>query len=641
MADNKKAPKMVGGINNFPNNIIPQELKNLKLFVGYDAQKRPINPATGRFANSTDSATCGTFEEAEASLQQYKNIVGLGIVLGETEQGTICGLDIDNCFDEEGNIAPVAQDIIDALNTYTEFSPSKKGIHCLFYAEKKGSSCKVSNVDGCKCIEMYDTGRYFTLTGDVLNNKSIENRQMECDCVYDMFFEPFAGTKPKEFNLPTNCQTDEKLLKSGLKRDAVLKSYWDGDRPFEDESSNDMGFMSKLMFWCNNNVDLAISSFVSSPYASQKDDKHIKKMYRADYLPRIANKCLTQQITKSNDYVQQQEKIGNANPLLLLKGISAVNEAKNYEYVVPGLLAKNFVSVLYGEPGCGKTWTLIDLGLNLSNGLAVFNDIEVQASKVLLFEGDAPDSLLKERINRFDIEQNDKYFKYVNRFDADRNGIDITLTTKDGRNNFEAIVADFMPALVIVDTLISFIDDEKDAKEMKEIVDFLRRIAEEYNCHILICHHSRKREAGEKKKKLDQADVIGSSVIIRLASVIIGMDNHEENSQKKILNLKKSWFRPFDALLFEVQDTSEGKIEIIYEPYIEAKTKNEEAVSVISNYIKTTTNGEFTRKKLVDTFNNIPETTIKKALKIMEDQGYITSEGHTINRVFKVNTPQF
>lgn len=358
-----------------------------------------------------------------------------------------------------------------------------------------------------------------------------------------------------------------------------------------------------------------------------------EKLGMDDYINSFGKTSFTELINAAKEIDNVKEKT-----LCLLKGISLVNEAKNYEWVATELFAKGYVSVLFGEPGCGKTWTLIDLGLKLSNGLDVLNSIGVQQSKVLLFEGDAPDSLLKTRINRFNIKQNDEYFKYVNNLEADSQGIDITLTTNEGRNNIEFIVAKFMPALVIIDTLISFINDEKDPKEMKEVVAFLRRIAKEYNCHILICHHSRKRETGEKKKKLDQSDVIGSSVISRLASVIIGVDTYEQNPTQKVLSLKKSWFRPFEALLFEIKDTLEGKIEINYESYTETKSKVEEAVAVISDYIKTSTNGEFTRKEVVGVFKNIPETTIKNALKTMEEQGYIISEGQTKNRVFKVNT---
>ena len=140
--------------------------------MGYDAKKRPINAKTGNFANTTDASTWSTIDIANESILKYENVVGIGIVLGEIDETyTLCGLDIDDCMDENGNIAEEAQEIIDLLDTYTEKSPSGKGIHCLFYATKKGLKCKNNKLSWCKCIEIYDGDRYFTLTGKELNSE--------------------------------------------------------------------------------------------------------------------------------------------------------------------------------------------------------------------------------------------------------------------------------------------------------------------------------------------------------------------------------------------------------------------------------------------------------------------------------------
>ena len=121
---------------------------------------------------------------------------------------------------------------------------------------------------------------------------------------------------------------------------------------------------------------------------------------------------------------------------------------------------------------------------------------------------------------------NDDYFKYVSRFEADENDVNLNLFTDEGRENFKSFIINFMPDLIVIDTLISFIDDEKDAEQIKKVIDSLKSIAVKYNCHVTIVHHSRKRERGEMRNKLDQSDVIGSSVITRLASIVIGVDKY-------------------------------------------------------------------------------------------------------------------
>ena len=38
------------------------------------------------------------------------------------------------------------------------------------------------------------------------------------------------------------------------------------------------------MYWFKNDIETAISVFKDSPFAKSKDDRHIKKMNRKDYL---------------------------------------------------------------------------------------------------------------------------------------------------------------------------------------------------------------------------------------------------------------------------------------------------------------------------------------------------------------------
>ena len=275
--------------NKIPTLIIPQNLRNACRFVGYDKNKRPINPITGANASVTDKNTWSDFVTAVSSMAKYSHIIGIGIVLGAFEGKTLCGLDIDNCVDADGKISKEAQEIIDALKTHTELSPSRLGVHCLFFAEKMGNKCKNSTLEWCKCLELYDKDRYFTLTGNRLNNKDIKHRQKECDIIYQKYFEATAEKKVSLKIIPSKL--DDARLKLGLEKDRKLRAYYYGQRFFSDESSNDNGFMSKLMFWTNNNTSLAIEAFLSSPYALAKDDLHKRKLLRKDYLQRTAERC--------------------------------------------------------------------------------------------------------------------------------------------------------------------------------------------------------------------------------------------------------------------------------------------------------------------------------------------------------------
>lgn len=308
MIDNNKALRSEGHkikLNNIiPNisnkrNILPEnvikyfsnEFENDNIFVNFDSTKKPYTPNSYKMADSTNPNTWGSFKQALVSIEK-NNRKGIGIEFGKTSKGNLCGLDIDNCIDDNGNICAEALEIINALNSYTEISISGKGIHILFYASKKGNVCKNNKLNWCKVIELYDKERYFTLSGMVINGKGIEKRQEVCNKIYDKYFaccnNPIISNteKPQKEFTKKQLQDYEKHFENALNKDATLRDYWNGKRTCDDESANDLGFCKKLSYWLND-INLVREYFLKSPYFSQKDEKHKEKcLKRKDYLQR-------------------------------------------------------------------------------------------------------------------------------------------------------------------------------------------------------------------------------------------------------------------------------------------------------------------------------------------------------------------
>lgn len=199
-----------------PDNL--NELKDLKQWVnfiriwnatkhsgagGYD--KPPINPYTLRDGKTTDAATWATYTEAAANIgrtarhrdTKHKDergnaplvsaaVEGAGLVLARG----YCGIDLDGVIDENGNLAPFAARIVDVLNTYTEVSPSGRGLHCLLYCGALleagrnfgkqfllDAAGRITNEAGKRYeVEVYfytNGGRYFTVTGNVFLDRPI------------------------------------------------------------------------------------------------------------------------------------------------------------------------------------------------------------------------------------------------------------------------------------------------------------------------------------------------------------------------------------------------------------------------------------------------------------------------------------
>lgn len=142
---------------------IPVELRRRPQWVlwrledrGDGPTKVPYSPRGGR-AKSTDLMTWGTFEEAMLALGHFD---GLGFMFCSGDPYT--GVDLDGCRDPEtGDIEPWAAEIIEAMDSYAEVSPSGTGVHIIAKGKVPAPLKRLR-------IEIYSAERYFTVTGQIL-----------------------------------------------------------------------------------------------------------------------------------------------------------------------------------------------------------------------------------------------------------------------------------------------------------------------------------------------------------------------------------------------------------------------------------------------------------------------------------------
>lgn len=158
------------------------ELKTLPQWIGWKKIKRkgrivklPVNPHNGRAASSTNPGTWTTADKAWRVKKKYK-LEGLGFVF--TKETGVVGVDLDDCF-IDGYLKNEASQVVKCLNSYTEYSPSGNGLHVFV----QGDIPKAIKEDS-RGFEMYNTGRYFTVTGQEYGasefvNSTIEGRQKE------------------------------------------------------------------------------------------------------------------------------------------------------------------------------------------------------------------------------------------------------------------------------------------------------------------------------------------------------------------------------------------------------------------------------------------------------------------------------
>lgn len=303
---------------------IPAELRALPQWVVHKS-KCPYDPRTGYPAKARQPETWATFNEA-VNAAGYDGI-GFEFML---ENGLV-GIDLDTVRDPEtGWIDPLALEIIDLLDSYTEISPSGYGFHIIVRGtpvlewnkvklpvnqiKRVDVDLKTGEVKQDKDgntrykqpeIEMYTEGRYFTMTGNVCGGYG---KLAEADTAIAALQQRFSRQDNPTQPVPTGALswdaeiggssqassgTGKDYLAIGLEKDSKFRELWDGHRPHGNESADDQALMNKLAYWCNCNAAAMMNAFKQSPHCQQKDPQHMKKaVIREDYLQRTVEQAV-------------------------------------------------------------------------------------------------------------------------------------------------------------------------------------------------------------------------------------------------------------------------------------------------------------------------------------------------------------
>ncbi|PJN50127.1 hypothetical protein PAEVO_51710 [Paenibacillus sp. GM2FR] len=235
---------------------IPTELKERNQWVlakleqrkGSDKPTKVPYTVDGERASSTDPNRWASFEEVLAAYNKNKGVLlGIGYVFSEGDPFT--GIDIDNCI-VDGKVQEDVVEIVKSLDSYTERSQSKNGLHVIVKGRIPGPRNRTGK------FEMYDQDRFFVVTGDHVAKTptSIEQRQSELAWLYDLLF---AGNKPNENIVIESAVTIEdqevleaaKKAKHGEKFERLYSGRWSS---YNSQSEAEQALCNMLAFYTRN-----------------------------------------------------------------------------------------------------------------------------------------------------------------------------------------------------------------------------------------------------------------------------------------------------------------------------------------------------------------------------------------------------
>jgi len=176
----------------------PKSLRERKQWLNWknvNGNKIPM-AKDGSPGKSNDPSTWSTYQSAVRVANKFD-----GIAFVFSEDDPFCGIDLDNCLGEDGNLLEWAIPFVTKFSevAYGEISPSGKGIKFITRGTKpKGSRCvHVVNAELKQQVEVYDNKRFWTITGDLYSalTQEVGEGQAAVDWVCSEFLLS-SGNKP-------------------------------------------------------------------------------------------------------------------------------------------------------------------------------------------------------------------------------------------------------------------------------------------------------------------------------------------------------------------------------------------------------------------------------------------------------------
>ena len=283
---------------------IPAELRALKQWTVWKAKPSENRPgkldkdpyqciaSQRKRASHSDPSTWAEFW---AAYTVYDSCGYDGVMFAFSPDDPYAGVDLDDCRNPEtGEIAAWAQPIIDTFGSYTEVSPSGKGVKIIVRGNlPKGAGVRTGK-DEKEGIELYTATRFFCITGHHLPGtpRTIETRQVEVEALYHRIT---ANRKNRDGGLPsyTNghspTMSDERVLEKcrAAKNGPKFAALWNGDISGHgnDHSRADMALCGMLAFWTQDPFQ------IERLFGQSQLDR--KKWDRPDYRQRTIQEALS------------------------------------------------------------------------------------------------------------------------------------------------------------------------------------------------------------------------------------------------------------------------------------------------------------------------------------------------------------
>jgi hypothetical protein len=479
---------------------IPDELKSEDSWVLWKHEERHgkstkvLYQSDYRRASSTDSATWTTFAAAVEIIED-SFFDGVGFVFDK--DSPYAGADLDDINEDQ------AGEWLDRFDSYAERSPSGNGFHIICKAEvSKGTNRR----DG----ELYSSGRFFTMTGDVVRDRPVRDAQDAADEFYS--FLRRGDQEPVErVETSSPALTDAEIVRlaEDAKNGGEFSLVYRGGGQFKSDSERDLSLASRLAFWTQDESQID-RIMRGSGCVRDKWTKH------RTYLRDTINKALS---SLSETYGGAGETV----PINMDRGgakkpkdgkVTSDRERPRFERIdlgeviesgieppemlVQEILYAGRVHCIFSAGGTGKTF----------KALYLIKQVIEQGKNVILIDLENGIKIIGERLRDLGAEA-DTVRKHLHYYAFPSLPLSLEAT-----EDFETVLDETSPELVVVDSWINCISaaglDENSSTDIARWTDAYPQRARQRGIAVLLLDHVPKEgnTARGSGRKLDYVDAM-------------------------------------------------------------------------------------------------------------------------------------
>mgnify|MGYP001569736952 CR=1 FL=1 len=573
---------------------IPRELRARRQWVvwrllppepGKDKwQKVPFQTLQQKAA-SDNPATWTDFETAVETYRDH-NFDGVGYVF--TADDPFIGIDWDHSYSETEGITPDVLRWLHDLNTYCELSASGTGIHAIVKGHYPFDRGRKSG-----SVELYKERRFFTMSGRRFDTLPAEPRECQdaLDRLAAYYFPAQPGGNGYKPDLGSITFDDAQIIErcrhaaNGAKFQALWNGKWEG-MTYPSQSEAEFALLGILKFWTQNEGQIErlmrASGLARAKWASRRgQDTYLSRSVSSStsaggetYSPGPAMLPIAHTTAAQPSEPDTEPEEEATRPRYILHWADeALGEIPPIDWVVDELFARGSVSLVVGNPGTKKTYSMLDCAACVAMGEPWIGRL-VQQGTVLIIDEESGDRRLKRRL------------KKILRGHRLGMGVPIAHTSLELFNllsspadvqYINSIMAQLQPALVIIDALADVMPggDENAVRDTHPVFQKLRTLAERHNCAVAVIHHAGK--AGSYR---------GSSAIAGAVDLLLMVDS-EQGSTIIVFKMEKP--RDTEPQTFGAQilfDEAMGTVRLINYAVDPGQAQLSKSMQFVLDYLK-------------------------------------------------------